>query len=398
MARLHNEDHRFKIQHISNENWIKTSLANAAIDYLHGYKDLVCKFLDSREEEEIKTFKNKLFSMTDSELKDHVNEVKSDSLQFIVMMLTGACNADCTICFTDRKKKPMELEIEHKKRILKEASELGAKYVYIPGEGEPTIDEDFWDFLETCKSVDMQAVIFTNGIIFSDEKTCMKYWNMTIDEAINKLKNYPVSFYFKLWSTSEELVGEMMKIDNRIYNFSQYDDVNIPQGLIKLLNSFPRNKVGIEVVVERRNVEEIIETIIPFAEKHQLSRIVEMLQHNGRSFGETLFDLNDQQAERVNPLLSPTSCSMATCKAVITSRGYLSPRIAILENQIPEIPVNIRGNSLYELLHSTDYIVNRRYDVTNCLCEQIPIEMATKSNSSFIPLPVFNIAPSEIKK
>lgn len=82
----------------------------------------------------------------------------------------------------------------------------------------------------------------------------------------------------------------------------------------------------------------------------------------------------------MEPLLSPTSCSAATCKAVVTSRGYISPRIAVLENQIPGEPVDIRGRELFDVLHRTSYVVERRYTLS-CLCEEIPLAIAGTKNS-----------------
>jgi len=88
---------------------------------------------------------------------------------------------------------------------------------------------------------------------------------------------------------------------------------------------------------------------------------------------------------------------MATCKAVVTSRGYLSPRIAVLEHQIPGTPADVRDAPLYELLHQTTPIVERRYEVHRCLCETIPLELAGPSAGGIrmapnvIPIPLLRV-------
>jgi hypothetical protein len=292
-----------------------------------------------------------------------------------VLMLTGQCNADCTICFTDRRKKVGELAPEERVDLLRQAKRLGAQFVYVPGEGEPTIDGGFWDFLEVCREIDLPAVVFTNGLLLSDDKQCGRYWGMDVETAVRKLCDYPVSFYVKHWSTKPALVGEMMEIDPARYHFTEFEGVPVHAGLHRLMTSFPRERVGLEIVIERRNADEVVNTLVPFAEKHGLARIVEMIQHNGRVFGVGSFDPTEEQAAAVERLLSPTSCHLGTCKAVVTSRGYLSPRIAILEDQLPADRRDVRNQDLFALLHTTDYVVSRRYNLA-CLCEQIPLEMA----------------------
>lgn len=385
-------DLRFPVQQIDHDSWVTATLNNAACDFLAGHKTEVGRFLLGRKEPLFKEFLSKLYSWSPEELKEYVEEHKRNSILFLVLMMTGACNADCTICFTDRKKKAGELEIAERNKLIREAASLGAKYIYVPGEGEPTIDGGFWDMLEACKENGVQAVVFTNGILLSDEQSCRRYWNMSIAEAIEKLRGYPVSFYFKLWSMDPGKLGTMMQIDAAKYHFQHYNGYYLPAGLIALLEGFPVQRVGLEIVFEKRNQEEVLEKILPFANEHGLSRIMELVQHNGRTLGEGRFDPDPELVEIVRPQLSFTSCTMATCKVVVTSRGMLSPRIAVLEHQIPGEPVNVRSGPLYDLIHKTDYLVNTRYLVSRCLCEEIPQELAGKSSLN-VKVPLTNLNP-----
>lgn len=395
---MNTKDPRFLIQQIEQSAWEKTTLANAAADAYAGHRAIVDEFLASRHEPAFKQLSEYLKTWSQEQLGQYVEMHRHESLQFVVMMLTGACNADCPICFTDRRRKANELEPEHRDQVLQQARQLGARYVYVPGEGEPTIDGGFWQFLDSCRNAGLHAIIFTNGLLLSDEIACRKYWKCTPDEAIERLKSYPVSFYFKFWSTDPSKVSEMMQIPAQQYHYTPYDGTPTPIGLHRLMDVFPRERVGIEVVVERRNADEVVNEIVPFAETHGLSRIVEMIQHNGRIFGDGSYDPTPLQAQRAKPLLSPTSCSLATCKAVITSRGFLSPRIAVLENQIPGTPVNVRSQDLFSLLHTTEYVVSRRYDILHCLCESIPNALAAANlgRKSSVQLKVFNVVPPSL--
>ena len=388
---IQQEDPRFEVQQIGQQEWVEAGAANAAADYLAGYREVTETFLKTRWEPELKELEKNLESWDRDDVAAYVEENKKRSLIMLVMMLTGACNADCEICFTDRRRKPDELEPDQRDRVLRQARELGARFVYVPGEGEPTIDSGFWQFLDTCREIGLHAVMFTNGILFSDPASCQKYWGMQPDEALRRLAGYPVSFYHKLWTTQPGLLAEMLGLPERLCPYSEHDGTAIPTGLMRMMDILPRERVGVEVVVEKRNAEEVAEKIIPFATKHDLARIVEMIQHNGRTFGDGSFDPSLAQSEPLLPFLSPTSCSLAICKAVVTTRGYLSPRIAVLENQIPGEPVDVRTGDFFDLLHSTDYVVKRRYDINTCLCEQIPMELAQQQMSSTVQRPVTNV-------
>lgn len=394
--RICNTDHRFSVQRVDRDTWLRATAANALADYLAGYRRVVEEFLASRSEPYFERLSQRLRDWTHKRLDEHLAASKQESLVMLVMMLTGACNANCSICFTDRRRKNDELTPGERDNVLRQARALGARFVYVPGEGEPTIDPGFWSFLRTCRELGLEAVIFTNGIVLSDSGACRQYFGFEPKEAVRQMKDFPVSLYFKFWSTRPAVVGKMMNVSPSLFHWTQYDGILLPEGLVRLLEGFPRERVGIEVVVDHRNADEVVNELVPFAEGHGLARIVEMLQHNGRIIGDGAFDPTSDQARRVRALLSPTSCSMATCKAVVTSRGFLSPRIAILEHQIPGTPVNVRSADLFHLLHNTRALVERRYDIVNCLCEQIPMELAKAKPESLGFVPMNNIAPPSL--
>lgn len=366
---VHTADHRFAVQRTPYERWHEATEANLAADFLGGYDLWTSAYTSGREE--WRTLEELLRTLPRAELKQFVAERRHRSLVFLVMMLTGACNADCPVCFTDRLRKRGETTPEQRDAVLHQAAALGAKYVYVPGEGEPTIDRGWWQFLESCRNAGLHAVVFTNGLIFSDAATSRKFWGCEPEQAVDRLLDYPVSLYSKMWSTDPHLVGEMMGIDAGKYRFVEHAGLSMPHGMAQLMERFPRDRLGIEVMIERRNADEVADTIVPFADDHGLSRIVEVIQHNGRILGNHSYDPTPSQLDRVASLLSPTSCTVATCKAVVTSRGYLSPRIAILENQLPPGASHVADGNLWDLLHGADYIVQRRYERA-CLCETEP--------------------------
>lgn len=241
-------DHRFAIQHLSEAAWRRATEVNAGADYLAGHRSIVEAFI--RQDPAFLVFGKYLRGWPRARLEEFVEAGKGESLAFLVMMLTGECNADCSICFTDRRRKDRELSPDERTEILRQARALGARYVYVPGEGEPTIDRGFWSFLQSCKEMGLEAVIFANGLVLSDRGLCRHYWKTDPEDAVRKLADYPVSFYVKFWSTKPRLVGQMMNIRADWYHYTEVDGVPVPAGLRLLLERFPRERVGIEVVVE----------------------------------------------------------------------------------------------------------------------------------------------------
>jgi hypothetical protein len=389
-------DARFEVQQIAQDEWTAAVAANAAADLRAGFGDVVLPFLRTRTEPLLRDLASRLGDWTPADLDDYVEESRPHGLVMFVMMLTGACNADCQICFTDRRAKPGELDAETRNRVLREARALGARFVYVPGEGEPTLDASLWSMLDTCREVGLHAILFTNGIVFSDPQSCQRYLGTDIATAIARLAEYPVSLYHKLWSFDPSLVQDMMQIPRDRYRYTRVNGYEVPDGLMRLLDRLPRERVGIEVVAERRNADEVARDIVPFAEAHGLSRIVELVQHNGRTLGDGSYDPTAEQIARITPLLSPTSCALAPCKAVVTSRGYLSPRIAILEHQIPGRPAHVGTGPLFDLLRQ-EYLVRHRYQIHACLCETIPQSCATRSgNCTTVTAPIFNVAATAL--
>lgn len=75
--------------------------------------------------------------------------------------MTNACPHNCFHCFTDKLKKTLALnEI---KKIIDELAEMKTAAIDYLGEGEPTIDEDFFEIIEYTAKKGIQPIIFTDA-------------------------------------------------------------------------------------------------------------------------------------------------------------------------------------------------------------------------------------------
>ncbi len=94
-------DRRFPIQQISEISWLKATAANAAADYAAGFQEVVDQFLDGRPDWQ--RFYEMLHTTSRTGIEEYLVHARQQSLAFLTLMLTGACNADCPICYTHNK-------------------------------------------------------------------------------------------------------------------------------------------------------------------------------------------------------------------------------------------------------------------------------------------------------
>jgi len=75
--------------------------------------------------------------------------------------MTNACPHDCFHCFTEKNKKTLTLD--EIKKIIDQLAEMKTIAINFDGEGEPTIDEDFFEIVEYTTKKGIQPIIFTDA-------------------------------------------------------------------------------------------------------------------------------------------------------------------------------------------------------------------------------------------
>jgi len=77
--------------------------------------------------------------------------------------MTPACPHDCFHCFTDKLKKTLTLnEI---KNVIDQLAEMKTIAIDYLGEGEPTLDKDFFEIIEYTAKKGIQPIIFTEAAV-----------------------------------------------------------------------------------------------------------------------------------------------------------------------------------------------------------------------------------------
>lgn len=75
--------------------------------------------------------------------------------------MTSACLHDCFHCFTDKLKKTLTLD--EIKKVIDQLAEMKTKAIDFLGEGEPTLDKDFFEIIEYTAKKGIQPIIFTDA-------------------------------------------------------------------------------------------------------------------------------------------------------------------------------------------------------------------------------------------
>lgn len=310
---------------------------------------------------------------------------RKNSLFMTVMMLTGQCEADCEVCYTDRRKNHQGLIRSEIIEVLNQTSLLGSRLLYIPGEGEPILDDAFWVMLEHAKKVGMEVVIFTNGILLSNDSYARKRWGISADEIVSRLLRFPTYIYHKLWSLDPEKHAEMMGISMNLFEWTRLSAGSktyfVPKGLVRLIERFPRNRVGIQVIAERRNFHELSSKIIPFIQELSIKSYIEPILHSGRMRGRKDLDLTDSELQSFGPWISRKECRRIAHKIVVHNDGTLSPGMGFKPTDLKIIQENINEYSIrnaegqirdiFSLIHQNQFFVWSRYQIEGCLCERI---------------------------
>jgi MoaA/NifB/PqqE/SkfB family radical SAM enzyme len=84
---------------------------------------------------------------------------------------TNACPWNCEHCFTESPDNPVgqkrrllgELDLPRKLQLINEAADLGAKTINLVGAGEPTIDPNFFQLIETMRDRGITPIVYSEG-------------------------------------------------------------------------------------------------------------------------------------------------------------------------------------------------------------------------------------------
>lgn len=106
--------------------------------------------------------------------------------KIVVWTSTNKCNLDCKFCF-GREIGKKELGTGDAKQLILRMKERGSKYFVFSG-GEPLLRKDIFELAEYAKSIGMNTILHTNGILIDGKNAdriaeCFDVVNLPIDGA-----------------------------------------------------------------------------------------------------------------------------------------------------------------------------------------------------------------------
>ncbi|NTW15699.1 MAG: radical SAM protein [Candidatus Moranbacteria bacterium] len=160
--------------------------------------------------------------------------------------MTEGCPHNCPHCFTDKKKRTLTLD--QIKLILNKVAWSGPKTVNFIGEGEPTLDRDFFDIVGTTHSLGLIPVVFSEGSA-----------HLTDLEFVHRLYGLNASVVLKLDSLQDQAYQDEMVGDEKPGYFekrNQAFELLKRQGFNAVRND-GTTRLGFDMVVTSRNVREV---------------------------------------------------------------------------------------------------------------------------------------------
>jgi hypothetical protein len=298
----------------------------------------------------LKTYED-VSKLDDKQLEKLVkNDASKGWLVTLALMLTGRCQEECKICYTNRKAHPDELVWGEHKQLLDQARKAGTKIIYTAGMGEPTLDLSFLKICEYAKKHNLTFLFFTNGIVFSDEETAQRTFGMSCRQLAETLKEYPINMYFSFWDTDPKVLAEMGRVNMaRLLETDAVDyaypggSLRLPKGLAMLLEVMPEGKLGLQFTIAKQNQANATEKILPFIRWARkpvakgglgLGVYLEPLIHSGKNRGVLSNDAEPQYLARVQKdewVRDGKWCSedKNPTKLTINTLGFLQPGLAI---------------------------------------------------------------------
>ena len=164
--------------------------------------------------------------------------------------MTGACPLDCFHCYTNKEAKTMTLK--EIKLVIDQIADMGAKAIDYLGEGEPTVDPDFFAIIEYTAKKGIQPIIYTEATKMTDRD----FVEMVYQTGASVVPKCDSLFNpeYQNWIIRS-------KIDGTYYNKRQEAlELLIKQGFNQP-NEDGTTRLGFDMIVSSRNINEIEKTL-----------------------------------------------------------------------------------------------------------------------------------------
>ena len=220
--------------------------------------------------------------------EDYRNPSKLPVVDFRAM--TGTCPHDCFHCFTDKDNKTLSLD--EIKSIIDQLAEKDTHAIDFLGEGEPTIDRDFFEIVEYTSSKGIQPIIFTDAATKMRDKLFVQRVYDSGASVVLKCDSLFNSDY-QNWVVGDK-TGKYFAQRNEAIDLLIEKDFN-------KVHEDGTTRLGFDMVLSSKNIHEVEQTLI-YCRENNLWPILAFHLPSGRSGSED-FDrslvVNEKQKKRM---------------------------------------------------------------------------------------------------
>ncbi len=164
--------------------------------------------------------------------------------------MTPTCPHDCFHCFTDKLKKTLSLD--EIKRVIDQLAEMKTIAIDFLGEGEPTMDKDFFEIIEYASKKGIQPIVFTDATT--------KLRDIEFVRRIQKSGASVIPKCDSLWDEEYQnwVVGDKT---GRFFDYrNEAIQLLIKEGFNKIAED-GTTRLGFDMVVSRKNMHEVEKTL-----------------------------------------------------------------------------------------------------------------------------------------
>lgn len=112
------------------------------------------------------TYTSRVQGMAERNLKAIEDSCGSLAFNKVILFLNHGCNLRCRGCYVKAERSKGDfLPFDEMLRAMQYGRAKGARYLVIPGYGEPLMDPDFWRLIELARELDLDPVVYTNATL-----------------------------------------------------------------------------------------------------------------------------------------------------------------------------------------------------------------------------------------
>lgn len=271
------------------------------------------------------------------------------SLQFTsaYIDLNGGCNFKCEGCFKhmDQEQSKERLNLKQIEETIDFVKERDGEAIVFAGQGEPLMDEDFWQILNYIRKQKLESVVFTNGTLIKNKEEAIKL--LEVGSVIVKRNTLDDKLQDKL--VGMEGASKMIQhgLDELLKAEEEMKEKNLKHGVI-----------GVDTYIIKDNLNDLPDllrycrknSIIPyfeaFIELGQNKENIKKMALSEKELAKVFFELQKIDKKEFNidtPIISGMRtygqpvCNRGTHMFSVRVNGDIFPCISAVDNPLGTI-------------------------------------------------------------